>query len=144
FENDNYPDVDDTAEVVLALERVDHPRPDRVAGAIERATHWMLGMQSAGGGWAAFDAENTRALCRDLPFCDFGEVIDPPSADVTAHSVELLCAEPYPGARESAARGLRWLEAEQERDGSWFGRWGVNHVYGTWSVLTALVAAGFS
>ena len=144
YHNRNYPDVDDTTVVALALRRLGHPDRDRAEAALERAVNWVIGMQSEDGGWGAFDVDNARALCRDLPFCDFGEVIDPPSADVTAHSVELLCAERYPGARESAARGLRWLEAEQERDGSWFGRWGVNHVYGTWSVLTALVAAGFS
>jgi squalene-hopene/tetraprenyl-beta-curcumene cyclase len=77
-----------------------------------------------------------------VPFCDFGEVIDPPSADVTAHAVEVLAAETHPGAQASAARGLRYLELEQEKEGSWFGRWGVNHVYGTWSVLCALVADG--
>ena len=99
-------------------------------------------MESRSGGWGAFDAENTRALCRKLPFCDFGEVIDPPSADVTAHALELLAGEDGEAARASAASGLSWLLAEQEQDGSWFGRWGVNHVYGTWSALCALAAAG--
>jgi squalene-hopene/tetraprenyl-beta-curcumene cyclase len=99
-------------------------------------------MQSAGGGWGAFDADNTRALCRRLPFCDFGEVIDPPSADVTAHAVEILATERDPAALASAASGLRWLLDEQEPGGSWFGRWGVNHVYGTGAALCALAAAG--
>jgi squalene-hopene/tetraprenyl-beta-curcumene cyclase len=99
-------------------------------------------MRSANGGWGSFDADNTRTLPREVPFCDFGEVIDPPSADVTAHVVELLAAENSPAAREGAASGLRWLLAEQEGDGSWFGRWGVNHVYGTWSALCALAPAG--
>ena len=88
FANDNYPDIDDTAEVALALARTDEP----VDGALDRAVAWIEGMQCRDGGWAAFDVDNTRALCRDLPFCDFGELIDPPSADVTAHIVEMLVA----------------------------------------------------
>jgi squalene-hopene/tetraprenyl-beta-curcumene cyclase len=91
-------------------------------------------MQSSDGGWAAFDVDNTRGLCRDLPFCDFGEVIDPPSADVTAHVVEVLGAE--------NPRGIAWLLRAQEPDGSWFGRWGINHVYGTGAAVPALAAAG--
>ncbi|MCW2954518.1 MAG: shc [Conexibacter sp.] len=141
FENDNYADIDDTAEVVLALRRVDHPQPERVAAAIERACDWVLGMQCADGGWAAFDADNTRAVCRDLPFCDFGEVIDPPSADVTAHVVEMMAGEQR-SADPATARGIAWLLDAQEADGSWFGRWGVNHVYGTGAAVPALIAAG--
>ncbi len=144
YHNRNYPDTDDTAVVALALRRLGHPDTGRAEQALERAATWMIGMQSKDGGWGAFDVDNWRGLCRDMPFCDFGEVIDPPSADVTAHAVELLAAEPYPGTSESAARGITWLRGEQERDGSWFGRWGVNYVYGTWSVLCALVAAGLS
>jgi squalene-hopene/tetraprenyl-beta-curcumene cyclase len=137
FANGNYPDVDDTAEVVLALRAVDHPQPERVSKAIERGVAWVQGMQSSDGGWGAFDADNCRALVRDLPFCDFGEVIDPPSADVTAHAVEMLAAIGRP-----VQRGVDWLLNSQEADGSWFGRWGVNHVYGTGAALPALVAAG--
>jgi squalene-hopene/tetraprenyl-beta-curcumene cyclase len=136
FANDGYPDVDDTAEVVMALRRLG--RGDEAA---ERGVAWMTGMQSADGGWAAFDADNTRALARELPFCDFGEVIDPPSADVTAHVVEALALEGRAG-EEPARRGLRWLLDAQEADGSWFGRWGVNHVYGTGAAVPALAAAG--
>jgi squalene-hopene/tetraprenyl-beta-curcumene cyclase len=141
FENVNYPDIDDTAEVVLALLRVDHFDPGRVRGAVDRATAWLQGMQSSDGGWAAFDADNWRALIRDLPFCDFGEVIDPPSADVTAHVLEMLAALGL-SHLAPAQRGLQWLLGAQEADGSWFGRWGVNHVYGTGAVVPALVAAG--
>jgi squalene-hopene/tetraprenyl-beta-curcumene cyclase len=141
YENVNYPDVDDAAVCALALRRAGHPDPARIERAVARAVDWLVGMQSGGGGWGAFDADNTRTLPREVPFCDFGEVIDPPSADVTAHAVELLAAEASPAARASAASGLRWLLAEQEPDGSWFGRWGVNHVYGTWSALCALPPA---
>jgi squalene-hopene/tetraprenyl-beta-curcumene cyclase len=141
FENDNYPDLDDTAEVVLALRAVDHPRPERVEAAIERALRWSLGMQCGDGGWAAFDADNTRRLCNELPFCDFGEVIDPPSADVTAHVIEMLALEGRAGDAR-VRRGVDWLLARQEADGSWFGRWGANHLYGTGAAVPALVAAG--
>jgi squalene-hopene/tetraprenyl-beta-curcumene cyclase len=143
FANVNYPDVDDTAEVVLALRRVRHPDRERIETAIERGAAWLLGMQSSDGGWAAFDADNCSTLVGQLPFCDFGEVTDPPSADVTAHSLEML-AELGRAGEEPARRGLRWLLAAQEKDGSWFGRWGVNHVYGTGAAVPALVAAGVS
>src|SRR5262249_30674870 len=93
FANVNYPDIDDTAEVVIALRQVLHPDPQRVESAIARSVRWMIGMRSKNGGWGAFDADNVRALCRDIPFCDFGEVIDEPSADVTAHVIEALAKE---------------------------------------------------
>ncbi len=152
FANDRYPDTDDTAEIVLALRQVCYP-PDAPAGpddepadvrlktAIDRAAAWTTGMQSADGGWGAFDADNTSVMPTKLPFCDFGAVTDPPSADVTAHVVEMLAAL---GRRSEPAcrRGVRWLLEHQERGGSWFGRWGANHVYGTGAVVPALVAAG--
>ncbi|MGW4298194.1 squalene--hopene cyclase [Streptomyces sp. NPDC004376] len=141
FHNDNYPDIDDTAEVALALRRVRHPQPARVDGAIGRAVRWNLGMQSKNGAWGAFDVDNTSPFPNRLPFCDFGEVIDPPSADVTAHVVEMLAAEGL-AHDPRTRRGIDWLLAEQEADGSWFGRWGVNYVYGTGSVVPALTAAG--
>ncbi|MFF2806192.1 squalene--hopene cyclase [Streptomyces sp. NPDC058000] len=141
FHNDNYPDIDDTAEVVLALRRVRHPDPQRVEAALDRAVRWNLGMQSKNGAWGAFDADNTSPFPNRLPFCDFGEVIDPPSADVTAHVVEML-AEVGRVHDPRTRRGLAWLLAEQEPSGAWFGRWGTNYVYGTGSVLPALTAAG--
>jgi squalene-hopene/tetraprenyl-beta-curcumene cyclase len=143
FANDNYPDTDDTAEIVLGLRRVDHPDPDRLRQAIDRAVTWTTGMQSRDGGWGAFDADNTQTLAKALPFCDFGAVIDPPSADVTAHVVEMLAAEGRADS-EPCRRGVRWLLDAQEADGSWFGRWGANHVYGTGAVVPALTAAGIS
>ncbi|KUJ38732.1 squalene-hopene cyclase [Streptomyces albus subsp. albus] len=141
FHNDNYPDIDDTAEVVLALRRVRHPDPGRMDAAVRRGIRWNLGMQSRNGAWGAFDVDNTSPFPNRLPFCDFGEVIDPPSADVTAHVVEMLAWE---GLAEDprTRRGIDWLLAEQESDGSWFGRWGTNYVYGTGSVVPALIAAG--
>jgi len=141
FDNDGYPDTDDTAEVVLALRRVAHPEPRRLRAAVDRGVAWNVGMQSRDGGWGAFDADNTRELVTKLPFCDFGAVIDPPSADVTAHVVEMLAAEGLAGS-EACRRGVAWLLDAQEPDGSWFGRWGANHVYGTGGVVPALVAAG--
>ncbi|WP_329426005.1 squalene--hopene cyclase [Streptomyces sp. NBC_01268] len=143
FHNDNYPDIDDTAEVILALRRVNHPDQARVDAAIARAARWTVGMQSKNGAWAAFDADNTSAFPNRLPFCDFGEVIDPPSADVTAHVVEMLAYEGKAG-HPRARRGIEWLLAEQEPGGAWFGRWGVNYVYGTGSVVPALTAAGLA
>ncbi|HWB21646.1 MAG TPA: squalene--hopene cyclase [Gaiellaceae bacterium] len=136
FANDNYPDIDDTAEIVIALRRA-----GAGAAAIDRGVSWMLGMQSSNGGWGAFDADNTSRLPSKLPFCDFGEVTDPPSADVTAHVLEALALE---GLAESPAaqRGIEYLLREQEADGSWFGRWGANHLYGTGAAVPALVACG--
>jgi squalene-hopene/tetraprenyl-beta-curcumene cyclase len=141
FENDNYPDVDDTAEVVLALRRVQHPDAAAVEGAVQRAIAWSQGMVSSEGAWGAFDADNLRAVLYEHPFCDFGAVIDPPSADVTAHMIEMLAAEP---AADPAVlrRAVDWLVAQQEEDGAWYGRWGVNYVYGTGAAVPALVAAG--
>ncbi|AZQ74315.1 MULTISPECIES: squalene--hopene cyclase [Streptomyces] len=141
FENDAYPDIDDTAEVVLALKRVRHPDPERMEKAIRRAANWAVGMRSRNGAWGAFDADNTSPFPNRLPFCDFGEVIDPPSADVTAHVVEMLAVL---GKRHDprARRGVEWLLGEQEECGAWFGRWGVNYVYGTGSVVPALVVSG--
>jgi len=139
FENDNYPDVDDTAEVLLALRRTLVGAEDP---AVSRGVRWLEGMQCGDGGWASFDVDNTQTLCRELRFCDFGELIDPPSADVTAHVVESLAI--LGGSRARIDRGVHWLLDAQEDDGSWFGRWGANHVYGTGAVVPALVAAGLA
>ena len=147
FDNDGYPDIDDTAEAVLALGRVRLPAgagpgtSGAAADAAQRAITWLTGMQSKDGGWAAFDADNTGTLVTKLPFCDFGEVIDPPSADVTAHTVEALASAGLAGSR-AVRRAVAWLLRHQETDGSWFGRWGANYVYGTGAVVPALIAAG--
>jgi squalene-hopene/tetraprenyl-beta-curcumene cyclase len=142
FDNDGYPDTDDTAEVILALRKRWPVGASSAADlAIGRAVDWLLGMQSKDGGWGAFDADNDRKLINKLPFCDFGAVIDPPSADVTAHIVEALAHEGMSGC-EAVRRGVVWLLKAQEQDGSWFGRWGANYVYGTGAVVPALIAAG--
>jgi squalene-hopene/tetraprenyl-beta-curcumene cyclase len=141
FHNDTYPDIDDTAEVLLALGRTALPAQAGAMAATGRAIRWLTGMQSKDGGWGAFDADNTRKLCMKLPFCDFGAVIDPPSADVTAHAIEALSKEGLAGSR-AVRRGVAWLLRAQEADGSWFGRWGSNYVYGTGAVVPALIAAG--
>jgi squalene-hopene/tetraprenyl-beta-curcumene cyclase len=144
FDNDGYPDTDDTAEVLLALRKrwpVGGDTPPRAQDAITRAVRWLTGMQSKDGGWGAFDADNDRQLVNKLPFCDFGAVIDPPSADVTAHIVEALAHEGMAGTAP-VRRGVTWLLKAQEADGSWFGRWGANYVYGTGAVVPALIAAG--
>ena len=137
FDNDNYPDTDDVAEVILALRQT---ATDSKA-ARDRGLRWLEGMQCKDGGWGAFDADNTRTLVSKLPFCDFGAVIDPPSADVTAHIVEAFAAEGL-AAGTACRRGVIWLLKNQEPDGSWFGRWGANYVYGTGAAVPALIAAG--
>ncbi|MEP7023295.1 MAG: squalene--hopene cyclase [Actinomycetota bacterium] len=141
FDNDGYPDIDDTAEVLLALRRAAPGNSPRGREAIRRGTQWLIGMQSRDGGWGAFDADNTSKVVTRLPFCDFGEVIDPPSADVTAHTIEALAAEGLAGTK-AVRRGVVWLLQAQETDGSWFGRWGANYLYGTGAVVPALIAAG--
>ncbi len=141
FANDHYPDTDDSAVVMLGLLEagVDERAKTR---ALERGREWLLGMQSRNGGWGAFDRNNTQSWTRQIPFCDFGEVIDPPSADVTAHIVECLGRL---GARigdRAVDRAISYLKREQEADGAWFGRWGVNLTYGIGAVLPALEAVG--
>ncbi len=137
FENDLHPDVDDTAVVVLALRELGIGN-----AAVRRGLEWTVGMQSESGGWGAFDVDNEALWLYNLPICDFGKVTDEPTADVTAHALEALAHEG--GYESSLSRGLDWLLAEQEEDGSWFGRWGVNHIYGTAAALPALEACGLA
>jgi len=137
YENDLYPDTDDAAVISLALRRLDIGDD-----AVRRGLDWLVGMQSRGGGWGAFDVDNQAMWLYKVPFCDFGKVTDEPSADVTAHALETLGQED--GYDVAVERGLGWLLAEQEEDGSWFGRWGVNHLYGTGAALPALEACGVS
>lgn len=138
FDNDLYPDIDDTAEVVMALECANVTA--ECGQSISRGIDWVIGMQSRDGGWGAFDADNSRRLAYQLPFFDFGAVNDPPSADVTAHVVEMLAR--HGAGAEAVQAGVRWMLEHQEADGSWFGRWGANYVYGTGAVVPALISAG--
>ena len=142
YNNDHYPDLDDTAVVVMAMDRAAGLRGDTDHQAIARATEWVEGLQSHDGGWGAFDADNDKEYLNNLPFADHGALLDPPTADVSARCVSMLAqlGESVDSPRMKTA--LAWLEKEQEAEGSWFGRWGVNYVYGTWSVLCALGRAG--
>jgi squalene-hopene/tetraprenyl-beta-curcumene cyclase len=141
YQNPHYPDVDDTAVVGMLLHRAGDPRHDE---AIERARAWIVGMQGRDGGWGAFDADNDRLYLNHIPFADHGALLDPSTADVTARCVSFLCQLGATMHDPVVARALKWLRREQMPDGSWFGRWGTNYIYGTWSVLCALNAAGLS
>jgi squalene-hopene/tetraprenyl-beta-curcumene cyclase len=138
FENDIYPDIDDTAVVVLAL--LEAGAQADVQAAVERAVQWMLVMRSRNGAWGAFDKDNTRAIVYRLPFADFGALLDPPSEDVTAHALEMLAHVDAPGKEQIIQEALKYLRRTQMPDGSWYGRWGVNYIYGTWCVISALTA----
>lgn len=143
FANELYPDTDDVAEVLLAIGRAGaSDMPGREA-AVERGMRWVLNMQSRNGGWGSFDKDNTSLLATKLPFFDFGETIDPPSVDVTAHILEAIGTLGWPVRMPAVEKALRYLWSEQETDGPWFGRWGVNYIYGTGAVLPALAAIGF-
>src|SRR5271167_2751664 len=147
YANPHYPDLDDTAVVAMAMDRADRgglsAAPNAHAQAIARAREWIEGLQSRDGAWAAFDADNTYHYLNHIPFADHGALLDPPTADVTARCISLL-AQLGETRRTSAvlARGIDALKADQEEDGSWFGRWGMNYIYGTWSALCALAVAG--
>jgi squalene-hopene/tetraprenyl-beta-curcumene cyclase len=141
YANAYYPDVDDTAVVGMLLHRNGDPSHRR---AIARAREWIIGMQSSDGGWGAFEPENTHHYLNHIPFADHGALLDPPTADVTARCVSFLAQIGMTDEHPVMARALAYLRRDQEADGSWFGRWGTNYIYGTWSVLCALNAAGVS
>jgi squalene-hopene/tetraprenyl-beta-curcumene cyclase len=142
FDNNRYPDIDDTSEVILALNlaRLGPEDDPRRRQAIKRGVNWILALQSKDGGWGAFDKDNNRSYVSMLPFSDFGEVLDPTSVDVTAHILEMLGKLGYQRDFPPLAQARRYILDRQEEDGSWFGRWGVNHIYGVGAVLPALVA----
>jgi squalene-hopene/tetraprenyl-beta-curcumene cyclase len=139
YANPHYPDVDDTAVVGMLLHRNGDPA---FAASIERAREWIIGMQSSDGGWGAFEPENTHLYLNNIPFADHGALLDPPTADVTARCVSFLAQIGMAADDPVMVRALSYLRREQEDDGSWFGRWGTNYIYGTWSALCALNAAG--
>ncbi|WP_150568121.1 squalene--hopene cyclase [Pandoraea morbifera] len=156
FANPHYPDVDDTAVVAMAMDRYEKlagkfendkvdasTRPMR--HAIDRGTEWVIGMQSSNGGWGAFEPENTHLYLNNIPFSDHGALLDPPTVDVSARCLSMLAQlPPSPERRASAELALKYILDDQEADGSWYGRWGMNYVYGTWSAMCGLQAAGLS
>jgi squalene-hopene/tetraprenyl-beta-curcumene cyclase len=138
FGNNHYPDLDDTAVVAAVMQSVD---PQRYRVAIERSVEWIAGMQSRNGGFAAFDVDNTHYYLNEIPFADHGALLDPPTSDVTARCVLMFSRIDAKRYQTAIARGMAYLIREQEPDGSWFGRWGTNYIYGTWSALAALETA---
>jgi squalene-hopene/tetraprenyl-beta-curcumene cyclase len=143
YANPHYPDVDDTAVVAMALDRVQEAGQGDYAAAIERAQEWIVGMQSVNGGWGAFDADNEYYYLNNIPFADHGALLDPPTEDVSARCLSML-AQLGEIKSAPAERVLAYLRRTQRPDGSWYGRWGMNYIYGTWSVLCALNAAGIA
>jgi squalene-hopene/tetraprenyl-beta-curcumene cyclase len=139
YANDYYPDVDDTAVVAMALDRIDR---DAYRNAIERGAEWVLGLQSKNGGWGAFDLDNEYYYLNHIPFADHGALLDPPTADVSARCLSMLAQLGYAKDHPKIVAAIDYLRREQEPEGCWFGRWGTNYIYGTWSVLCALNAIG--
>ena len=139
FANGHYPDLDDTAVVAWAMHQARDSQ--RYAESVRRALDWLVGMQSKDGGFAAFDADNTHYYLNKIPFADHGALLDPPTSDVTARVVTALARVRRPQDAAALERALAYLRKQQEPDGSWFGRWGTNYIYGTWSVLTAFAQA---
>jgi squalene-hopene/tetraprenyl-beta-curcumene cyclase len=140
--NDFYPDVDDTAFVLMALRQVAYPDPPRLSAAIEAGLAWLLGMQNDDGGWGAFDRNNNCQTLTQVPFADHNAMIDPSTADVTARVLECLGRFGYDASHPAVARGLEFLRRDQTPEGAWYGRWGVNYIYGTSGVLRSLEAVG--
>jgi squalene-hopene/tetraprenyl-beta-curcumene cyclase len=146
YANPHYPDLDDTAVIVMAMDRASQRTSANAAyfkQAIDRGREWVVGLQSRNGGWGAFDADNSYEYLNHIPFSDHGALLDPPTADVTARCVSMLAQlGGRPAKSEALDRALAYLKRAQEKDGSWYGRWGMNYIYGTWSALCALNAAG--
>ncbi|HXM97934.1 MAG TPA: squalene--hopene cyclase [Candidatus Dormibacteraeota bacterium] len=144
YRNDFYPDVDDTAFVLMALQRVKHPDPERMEGAVRRGIQWLLSMQNRDGGWGAFDRDNDKKLLCNIPFADHNAMIDPSTADVTARVLECLGRFGWTENHPVVQKGVAFLRKDQCDDGSWFGRWGVNYIYGTSGVLRAMETVSLS
>lgn len=142
FNNEFYPDTDDTAQVLLALSRVDNPRERYQHQVAQRAIQWVLAMQCRNGGWGSFDRDNTKMIFQYIPFADHNAMLDPPTVDITGRILEMLAAYGYTRSDKHVDKAIRFIFSQQEPDGSWFGRWGVNYVYGTFLVLRGLEAIG--
>jgi len=143
FNNEFYPDTDDTAQVLLALSKVNHPSERRQIDVCQRAIAWEFAMQCKNGGWGSFDKDNTKMIFQYIPFADHNAMLDPPTVDITGRMLEMLAGYGYTRGDKRIEKAIQFILREQEPDGSWFGRWGVNYVYGTFLVLRGLDAIGF-
>ncbi len=143
FNNEFYPDIDDTGQVLLALNFVDNPRERYQHEVCQRALNWIWAMQCRNGGWAAFDKDNTKSIFEYVPFADHNAMLDPPTVDITGRMLEMLAQYGYTRKDPRVEKAVQFILKEQEPDGSWFGRWGVNYLYGTFLVLRGLEAMGF-
>ena len=143
FNNEFYPDTDDTAQVLLALNKVDNPRERYQDQVTRRAIEWEFAMQCRNGGWGSFDRDNTKMIFQYIPFADHNAMLDPPTVDITGRMIEMLAGYGYARGDKRIEKAIQFILAEQEPDGSWFGRWGVNYIYGTFLVLRGLEAIGF-
>ncbi len=142
FANEFYPDTDDTGQVLLALGKVDNPRERYQHQVAQRAIEWIFAMQCRNGGWASFDKDNTKMIFQYIPFADHNAMLDPPTVDITGRILEMLATYGYTRSDKRVQKAIRFIFDEQEPDGSWFGRWGVNYIYGTYLVLRGLEAIG--
>ncbi|MGB9148226.1 MAG: squalene--hopene cyclase [Acidobacteriaceae bacterium] len=142
FNNEFYPDVDDSGQVLLALNKVDNPRERYQYDVCQRAIEWIFSMQCRNGGWASFDKDNTKMIFQHIPFADHNAMLDPPTVDITGRILETLATYGYTRKDRRVEKAIKFIYAEQEPDGSWFGRWGVNYLYGTFLVLRGLEAIG--
>ena len=139
YNNSFYPDVDDSALIGMVLDRYNRKNPSKeISESIERTRKWILGMQSKNGGWGSFDADNTYYYLNHIPFADHGALLDPPTVDVSARCLSFLAQIDNKSDKEKIIKATNYILSEQEKDGSWFGRWGTNYIYGTWSALSAL------
>jgi squalene-hopene/tetraprenyl-beta-curcumene cyclase len=143
FNNEFYPDTDDTAQVLLALNKVNHPAERRQHDVCQRAIDWEFAMQCRNGGWGSFDKDNTKMIFQYIPFADHNAMLDPPTVDITGRMLEMLAAYGFARDDKRVQKAIKFILSEQEPDGSWFGRWGVNYIYGTFLVLRGLEAIGF-
>jgi squalene-hopene/tetraprenyl-beta-curcumene cyclase len=143
YNNEFYPDTDDTAQVLLALGKVDNPREAYQHNVAQRAIEWEFAMQCRNGGWGSFDKDNTKMIFQYIPFADHNAMLDPPTVDITGRILEMLAAYGYTREDKRVDKAIKFILSEQEPDGSWFGRWGVNYIYGTFLVLRGLEAIGF-